>query len=151
MKFIIGTLILAVALAQDPSPPPPVIVPVPMEVATPVVQVSVLAENVKLASKEWKNYKGCDDTCLALCLEDPAGYDSKCSVLFSNNTLTKTPKSDSCKKASVIQDCTYQCSCACKRCSFCKQELVNSCADDKNHNECIDQVIDQIIVSNKCD
>jgi hypothetical protein len=123
----------------------------PAAVAAPVAQVSAVAESVKLASKDWRNYKGCDDTCLTLCLEKPTDYDSKCSVLFSNNTLVNTPSIDTCKKAEVIRDCTYQCSCACKRCSFCKQELVNSCSEDKNPLECFDHVIDNIVTNNKCD
>ena len=139
-------LFAAVVLAEDTTLPPPAPV-----VVVPVASVSVVAESVKLASKDWRNYKGCDDTCLSLCLENPTGYESKCSVLFSNNTLVNTPSSDSCKKASVIQECTYQCLCACKRCGFCKQELVNSCADDADHNECFDNVIDDIITKAKCD
>ena len=117
-----GLLLASIVLAQDSTEPP-----APAVVA-PVVQVAAVAESVKLASKDWRNYKGCDDTCLSLCLENPEGYDTKCSVLFSNNTLVNTPSSASCRKSQVVQDCTYQCLCACKRCGFCKQELVNSCA-----------------------
>ena len=35
-------------------------------VAVPVAPVAYVAESIKLASKDWKNYKGCDDTCLAV-------------------------------------------------------------------------------------
>ena len=158
MKFVtIGALILAVAMAQDPPlpvpapAPAPALLPVLANVVAPVIQVTQVAENTKLASKEWKNYKGCDDTCLSLCLENPTGYDSKCSVLFSNATIVKSPSSDNCRKASAIQDCTYQCSCACKRCSFCKQDLISSCEADKNPHDCLDHVLDQIILTAKCD
>ena len=147
MKAVIacGILFATVVLAQETTTPAPV------AAVAPVVSVSVVAESVKLASKDWRNYKGCDDTCLSLCLEKPTDFDSKCSVLFSNNTLVNTPSRDSCKAASVVQDCSYQCLCACKRCGFCKQELVNSCADDADHNECFDNVIDEIITNGKCD
>jgi hypothetical protein len=142
-------LFVTFASAQDaPIPAAPAGGPA---IATPVAASAAVAETVKLASKDWRNYKGCDDTCLTLCLEKPADYESKCSVLFSNNTLVNTPSIDTCKKAEVIRDCTYQCSCACKRCSFCKQELVNSCSEDKNPLECFDHVIDNIVTNNKCD
>ena len=140
-----GLLLASIVLAQDSTEPP-----APAVVA-PVVQVAAVAESVKLASKDWRNYKGCDDTCLSLCLENPEGYDTKGSVLFSNNTLVNTPSSASCRKSQVVQDCTYQCLCACKRCGFCKQELVNSCADDKDPNDCFDNVLDEIITNGKCD
>ena len=146
MRFIVGALILGVVVAQAPPP-----VPGAPGVVAPVILVSAVVESTKLASKEWRNYKGCDDTCLSLCLVNPADFDSKCSVLFSNATVIKAPPMEICKKASVVQDCTYQCSCACKRCSFCKQDLVNACEDSKNPKECLDHVIDQIITGSKCD
>ena len=135
-------LFAAVVVGQDPAPG---------GVASPVVHAGAVAESIKLASKDWRNYKGCDDTCLTLCLENPTGYDATCSVLFSNNTLVNRPAIDTCKKADLVRDCTYQCSCACKRCSFCKQELVNSCSDDKNPLECLDHVLDNIVQNKKCD
>ena len=147
--LICGLFMASVVLAQEPTTTPAPVEAVPL--AVPVASVAVVAESVKLASKDWRNYKGCDDTCFSLCLENPTGYQSKCSVLFSNNTLVNTPSNDSCKKAEVIRDCSYQCLCACKRCGFCKQELVNSCADDADPNECFDNVIDEIIIKNKCD
>jgi hypothetical protein len=81
---------------------------VPADVVAPVAHINVVAESIKLASMEWRNYKGCDDTCLALCLDNPTGFDTKCSVLFSNKTPAKTPTVDSCKKPELIRDCTYQ-------------------------------------------
>ncbi len=139
--------LFATVMAQDEAG---TTTPAPV-VAVPVASVSVVAESVKLASKDWRNYKGCDDTCLSLCLENPTSYESKCSILFSNNTLVNIPSSDSCRKPEVIQSCSYQCQCACKRCGFCKQELVNSCADDKDPHECFENVIDEIINDAKCD
>ena len=138
-----GLLLAAIAMAQETT--------TPAAVAAPVVQVAAVAESIKLASKDWRNYKGCDDTCLSLCLENPTGYDAKCSVLFSNNTLVNSPAIATCKKGDLVRDCTFQCSCACKRCSFCKQELVNSCSDDKDPHECFDNVLDSIIKNSKCD
>ena len=144
MKLLVATCLLAaVVICQETT--------TPAGVAAPVANVAAVAESVKLASKDWRNYKGCDDTCLSLCLANPTGYDSKCSGLFSNTTLVNTPAIDTCKKADLVRDCTYQCSCACKRCAFCKQELVNSCSDDKNPQECFDNVLDNIIQNYKCD
>jgi hypothetical protein len=147
MKTILASVFLfATVMAEEgvTTTPAPV-------VAVPVASVSVVAESVKLASKDWRNYKGCDDTCFSLCLENPTGYESKCSILFSNNTLVNIPSNDSCRKPEIIQACSYQCQCACKRCGFCKQELVNSCADDKDPQECFENVIDNIINEAKCD
>jgi hypothetical protein len=138
-----GLVYAASVLAQEST--------TPAGVAAPVAASAQVAESVKLASKDWRNYKGCDDTCLSLCLENPTGYDNKCSVLFSNNTLANKPSSDNCKKPELIRDCTYQCTCACKRCSFCKQELVNSCEADKDPHQCLDHVLDAIVQGNKCD
>jgi hypothetical protein len=145
-------------LGQDPTTPagvptttaaggPVTTTPANAGVVAPVVH----AENVKLASKDWRNYKGCEDTCFSLCLEKPTEYNSKCSVLFSNATLVNIPATDSCKKADIIRDCTYQCQCACKRCGFCKQELVNKCADNMDHTLCFDNVLTEIIQHAKCD
>ena len=146
MKALVcGFFLASVVLGQETTTPPPA------AVVAPVASVAVVAESVKLASKDWRNYKGCDDTCFSLCLENPTGYESKCSVLFSNNTLVNIPSQDSCKKADVISACSYQCQCACKRCGFCKQELVNSCADNADPHECFDHVIDDIITNAKCD
>ena len=142
---LVCAFLFASAMAQDDASTAAPIA------SAPVASVAHVAESVKLASKDWQNYKGCDDTCLALCLENPTGYDSKCSVLFSNNTLVNIPSMDTCKKAEVVQSCSYQCQCACKRCGFCKQELVNSCEDDKNPHECFDNVIDNIVTNGKCD
>ncbi len=122
----------------------------PAPVGSTTVPTHVV-ENVKLSSKDWIHYKGCDDTCLSLCLDNPAGFDSKCSILFSNNTKTVHPTSESCTKPQVIRDCTDQCRCNCKRCSFCKQDLINSCEADKNPHECFDHVIDNIITNAKRD
>ena len=143
--FACGFLFVAVVLAQETTTPTPV------AAVAPVVSVSVVAESVKLASKDWRNYKGCDDTCLSLCVEKPTDFDMKCSVLFSNATLVNSPPAATCSKADVVRDCTYQCLCACKRCGFCKQELVNSCSEDKNSHDCLDNVLDQIITAAKCD
>lgn len=160
MKFLIGFMVLAMAFAEDipapvtPAPVAPAVSVPPVggtHVAAPVASVLTVAENVKLASKDWRNYKGCDDTCLSLCVEKPTDFDMKCSVLFSNATLVNSPPAATCRKADVVRDCTYQCLCACKRCGFCKQELVNSCSEDKNLHECLDHVIDQIITAAKCD
>jgi hypothetical protein len=145
-KLIIacGFMFAAVVLAADETT-------TPASVAAPVAPLAQVAESVKLASKDWRNYKGCDDTCLSLCLENPTGYESKCSVLFSNNTLVNIPSMDTCKKAEIVQACSYQCQCACKRCGFCKQELVNACDEDKNPHECFDHVLDNIVTNGKCD
>ena len=142
---LVCAFLVASSMAQDAAAPAAPIATVP------VASSAHVAESVKLASKDWQNYKGCDDTCLALCLENPTSYDSKCSVLFSNNTIAKTPDSDTCKKPEVIQSCFYQCQCACKRCAFCKQDLVNACDEDKNPHECFDHVLDNIINNAKCD
>ena len=147
MKAVLacGLLFVAVTMAQETTLPPPV-------VAVPVASVAVVAESIKLASKDWRNYKGCDDTCFSLCLENPTGFESKCSVLFSNNTLVNTPSQDSCKKPEIISACNYQCQCACKRCGFCKQELVNSCeGNNADPHECLDHVLENIITNAKCD
>ena len=119
--------------------------------ATPVVHPAANAESAKLASKEWRHYKGCEDTCFSLCLAKPTDFDTKCSVLFSNTTLVDIPTTDSCKKADVIRDCTAQCQCSCKRCGFCKQEMVNKCADSIDNNMCLDNVLNEIINHSKCD
>lgn len=128
------------ALAVLGQDPPVTTTPAPIQV-----------EREKLASKDWRNYRGCEDTCFSLCLEKPNDFDSKCSTLFSNNTLVNVPTTDSCKAATTIQDCTYKCLCACKRCSFCKQDLVNACNDDVNPVECFEDVLDNILTKNKCD
>jgi len=68
---------------------------------------SLVVENAKLSSKDWVHYKGCDDTCLSLCLENPTGYDTKCSVLFSNSTKTVHPTSETCAKIQVSISSTF--------------------------------------------
>lgn len=133
---IVGAALAAVAFAADTN----VVTPSPIQ-----------AEREKLASKDWRHYRGCEDTCFSLCLENPTGFDSKCSTLFSNNTIASVPKAESCKSPEAIQSCTYQCSCSCKRCSFCKQDLAIACADDLHPADCLDHVIDNIITKNKCD
>jgi len=55
-----GLLLAAVAIAQDTTTPAPAVV-------APVVQIAAVAESVKLASKDWRNYKGCDDTSNGKC------------------------------------------------------------------------------------
>ena len=131
MKALIvcGLLFVAATIAQEANP---------AVVGVPVASAAHVAESVMLASKHWRNYKGCDDTSFSLCLENPSSYETKCSVLFSNNTLVNIPSQDSCKKAEVISACSYQCQCACKRCEFCKQDLVNSCEDNVDPNDCLD-------------
>ena len=150
---VCGLFFVSVTLGQETTTlagVPPSTAP-SSPVAVPVVHVAAVVESVKLATKDWRNYKGCEDTCFSLCLENPTSYDNKCSVLFSNNTLVNTPNSESCRKSDVIRDCTYQCQCSCKRCGFCKQELVNSCADNADPGVCFNRVLDDIILHNKCD
>lgn len=108
-------------------------------------------EHETLSSKDWRSYKGCEDTCFALCLEKPTDFDTKCSTLFNNNTVVNSPSTDSCKSAETIQACTSQCLCACKRCSFCKQDLVNACDEDVHPATCFENVLENILVNNKCD
>ena len=110
MRSILACAFLIVGVALGEDPPAPVsttaaAVPAPgVTTPTPGVSTTVppaVLENVKLSSKGWLHYKGCDDTCLSLCLENPTSFDSKCSVLFSNNTMTVHPTSESCTKPKV--------------------------------------------------
>ena len=150
MRPVFGLLIFALAVVITIELTPPPGSPTPAGLPNPIVSApSTVAENIKLASKDWKNYKGCDDTCLSRCLEKPKDFDMKCSVLFSNATLVKSPTADICRKTDVVRDCKYQCLCACKRCGFCKQELFNGCSDAKMPRECINNVLDQFEVFTK--
>jgi hypothetical protein len=144
----VGLLMLAVAVAvaENPGTPTPGGTSLTTFRAT-----STTTERVKHVSKYWKNYKGCDNTCLSLCLEKPTDFDMKCSVLYSNATLVNSPPISTCKKVEVVRNCRHQCLCACKRCGFCKQGLVNSCPEDRNAHECADHALYQIIHAAKCD
>lgn len=135
--LLCGAFLISVVFGQDGA------------VTTTPAPIQV--EREKLASKDWRHYRGCEDTCFSLCLEKPKEFDSKCSTLFSNNTLVNAPLADSCKSAETIQGCTYQCLCACKRCAFCKQDLVNACAEDTHPVECFDNVLEDILNKSKCD
>jgi hypothetical protein len=136
--FLICATILAMSVSgQDPG--------------TASTPSPIQVEHQKLSSKDWRSYRGCDDTCFSLCLEKPTDFDSKCSTLFSNNTIVKSPSSDNCKSVETIQGCTSQCTCACKRCAFCKQDLVNACEDDLHPATCFENVLESILVNNKCD
>ena len=65
--LVCGFFLASVVLGQETTTPPPAVA------VAPVASVAVVAESVKLASKDWRNYKGCDDTCFSLCLENPTG------------------------------------------------------------------------------
>ena len=144
----IGLLMLAVAVAVAQNP---VTLTPDSSLPTTVGATSTTTERVRKVSKYWKNYKGCDDTCLSLCLEKPTDFDMKCSVLYSNATMVNSPPISTCKKVEVVRNCRHQCLCACKRCGFCKQGLVNSCPEDRNARECADHALNQIIHASKCD
>ncbi len=50
-----------------------------------------------------------------------------------------------------IEPSSFQCLCACKRCSFCKQDLIRACPDNQDDADCFDNVLNDIITNNKCD
>jgi hypothetical protein len=76
---------------------------------------------------------------------------TSCSVLFSNETVSTPLTVDQCKPREIIEDCSYQCMCNCKRCSLCKQEMVNQCPDDQEEEQCFDNVLKEILTNKKCD